>query len=131
MNSGVGSRLFFKIGRSLGFEQLRPQAVLSCSRINGFSQFGTSSSLLRSRFCESNFEEGAARARCVGVTSFKGAPGQSNRSTLLGATRGLSSRQQQRLYSSEGRRWIMKHHFKGMPTMQVVLLVRLFSNVCF
>ena len=57
--------------------------------------------------------------------------GQSNRSTLLGATRGLSSRQQERLYSSQGRRWIMKHHFKGMPTMQVVLLVRLFSNACF
>ena len=36
---------------------------------------------------------------------------------------GLFVQQQQRFYSGEGRRWIMKQHFKGMPTPEVELTI--------
>ena len=35
--------------------------------------------------------------------------------------------QQQRFYSGEGRRWIMKQHFKGMPTPEVDLAIMIIT----
>ena len=118
MNSGAGSRLL-NISRCLRQQQLE-QAV-SSSGAKSFSRFASTRVFSR-QFCESCFEQ-----TCVGVTCLRG-PGQSDRTSqdarFLGANRGQVSKRQERYYSrsrKEGRRWIMKQHFKGMPTFQVMI----------
>ena len=118
MNTGAQSRLL-NIGRCMQIGQRQLEQTFTWSRSNFFS-----SNVFRQQGGRNSLEPG--KAEYSGITSLR--PQRENdASKFLGAHSFSSSIQNKRPYcgKQEGRRWIMKHHFKGMPTLQVINIITL------
>ena len=108
MNTSVRSRLL-NISRCMGFEQ----QYVFWSKSKSYLLAATSRQFRR-EYCGSCSVP--SREKWIEIANLRAARQSGNR-----GAQGLLNRQQRHYSSSsqEGRRWIMKHHFKGMPTMQV------------
>ena len=116
ISAGGDSRLLLYITRSLsqhGQSKIGPGNVF-LSRTRGLKLNEAQIMVSSRQFCGSCLEPMQPKNH-TGTTRSKG-------QKFLGSQQaGLFVQQQQRFYSGEGRRWIMKQHFKGMPTPEVDL----------
>ena len=121
--SAVGdSRLLLYITRSLNqYEQKKigPGNVL-LSRTRGLKPNEAQIMVSSRQFCGSCLEPMQPKNHS-GTTRSKG-------HKFLGSYQAGLFAQQQRFYSGEGRRWIMKQHFKGMPNPEVDLAIIIITN---
>ena len=114
MNIGE-RRLLLYITRSLnqlGQRKIGPGNVL-LSRTRGLKLNEPQIMVSSRQFCGSCLEPMQTKNH-TGIT-------RSNGQKFLGSHQAGLFVQQQRFYSGDGRRWIMKQHFKGMPTPEVEL----------
>ena len=119
MNIGAGGdrRLLLYITRSLnqhGQRKIGSGNVL-LSRTRGLKLNEAQIMVSSRQFCGSCLEPMQPKNH-TGTTRSKG-------QKFLGSQQAGLFVQQQRFYSGEGRRWIMKQHFKGMPTNEVDLAI--------
>ena len=119
MNIGAGGdrRLLLYITRSLnqhGQRKIGSGNVL-LSRTRGLKLNEAQIMVSSRQFCGSCLEPMQTKNH-TGTTRSKG-------QKFLGSQQAGLFVQQQRFYSGEGRRWIMKQHFKGMPTPEVELAI--------
>ena len=112
MNTGAQSRLL-NIGRCMKIGQRQLEQTFSWSRSKFFS-----SNVFRQQGGRNSLEYS-------GITSLR--PQRENDASKFLGAHSFSSSIQKRPYcgKQEGRRWIMKHHFKGMPTLQVINIITL------
>ena len=118
LSAGGDSRpLLMYITRSLsqhGQRKIGPGNVL-LSRTRGLRLNEPQIMVSSRQFCGSCLEPMQPKNH-TGTTRSKG-------QKFLGSQQAGLIVQQQRFYSGEGRRWIMKQHFKGMPTPEVDLTI--------
>ena len=119
MNIGAGGdrRLLLYITRSLNQHGQRKigSGNLLLSRTRGLKLNEAQIMVSSRQFCGSCLEPMQPKNH-TGTTRSKG-------QKFLGSQQAGLFVQQQRFYSGEGRRWIMKQHFKGMPTPEVELTI--------
>ena len=117
ISAGGDRRLLLYITRSLnqqGQRKIGSGSVL-LSRTRGLKLNEAQIMVSSRQFCGSCLEPMQPKNHS-GTTRSKG-------QNFLGSQQAGLFVQQQRFYSGEGRRWIMKQHFKGMPTPEVDLAI--------